>query len=298
MLHIFYSRLRMEEKALYKATEVRGLREVGVTVNFRDVGDLIWLDDFDGVQAGDVALCRCVGQTQNIALTQLLESRDVRVINPSATMLLCGDKIATAALLDRKAIPQPAWRFAGSSEAAVKAAEALGYPVVFKPAVGSWGRLLAKVSDREACEAVVEHKAHMGPAHSVFFIQKYVEKGGFDLRAVMIGGKTATLMKRSSDHWITNTARGGNPESFPMDAELEDLLNRTAQAIGGDFLAVDVFQTPEGWVINEVNGQPEFHGSVAATGIDVGGLMIDYAVKLHHETQGKTLQFPNHREGL
>ncbi|MDR1874546.1 MAG: RimK family alpha-L-glutamate ligase [Synergistaceae bacterium] len=273
MLHIFYSRLRMEEKALYKAAQARG-----VEPDFRDVGDFVWPDDFENVKPGDVALCRCVSQTQNIALTQLLEGRDVRVINPSATMLLCGDKIATAALLDRAKIPQPEWRVA-SGEAAVKAAESLGYPVVFKPAVGSWGRLLAKISDREACEAIVEHKERLGPAHSVFFMQKYVEKGGFDLRAVMIGGKTATLMKRASEHWITNTARGATPEPFPMDGKLEDLLHRTALAIGGDFLAVDVFGTPEGWVVNEVNGQPEFHGSVAATGVDVGGLMIDYTLK-------------------
>ncbi|MDR1730674.1 MAG: lysine biosynthesis protein LysX [Synergistaceae bacterium] len=275
MLHIFYSRLRMEEKALFRACEARALK-----VDFRDAGGLSWPDDFAAAAAGDVALCRCVSQTQNIALTQLLESRGVRVINPSETLLLCGDKISTAALLDRVGIPQPAWRVALSSESAVKAAETLGYPVVFKPASGSWGRLLAKVSDREACEAVVEHKDHMGPAHSVFFIQQYVEKNGFDLRAVMIGGKTATLMKRSSDHWITNTARGATPEPFALEPELEDLLNRTAKAIGGDFLAVDVFGTESGWVINEVNGQPEFHGSVAATGIDVAGLMIDYAVGL------------------
>jgi [lysine-biosynthesis-protein LysW]--L-2-aminoadipate ligase len=275
MLHIFYSRLRMEEKALYQAAQARGAEP-----NFRDVGDLVWPDDFENVQPGDVALCRCVSQTQNIALTQLLEGRDVRVINPATTMLLCGDKIATAALLDRVKIPQPGWRVTASSGAAVKAAESLGYPVVFKPAVGSWGRLLAKISDREACEAIVEHKDHLGPAHSVFFIQKYIEKGGFDLRAVMIGGKTATLMKRSSSHWITNTARGATPEPFPMDEKLEDLLARTAAAIGGDFLAIDIFGTPEGWVVNEVNGQPEFHGSVAATGVNVGGLMIDYALGL------------------
>ncbi|MDR1379692.1 MAG: lysine biosynthesis protein LysX [Synergistaceae bacterium] len=284
-LHIFYSRLRVEEKALLKAAESLGTEFLEASVDFRDVGDLVWPDDFENVAPHDVVLCRCVSQTQNVALTQLLESRGVRVINPSRALLLCGDKIATAALLDKDNIPQPAWRVATFSEGAVKAAESLGYPVVFKPAVGSWGRLLAKISDREACEAIVEHKAHMGPAHSVFFIQEYVEKRGFDLRAVMIGGKTVTLMKRSSEHWITNTARGAKPELYPMNEELENLLNRTAKAIGGDFLAVDVFKLENAkmentWVINEVNGQPEFHGSVAATGIDVGKLMVEYAVKL------------------
>jgi len=275
LLRIFYSRLRMEEKALHKAAAMRG-----VAFDFRDVGDLVWPDDFEGVGVGDVALCRCVSQTQNIAITQLLESRGVRAINPSETILVCGDKAVTAALLEKEKIPQPEWRVATSPEGAIKAAESIGYPVVFKPVSASWGRLLAKISDREACEAIAEHKGSMGPAHSVFFIQKYVEKNGFDIRAVMIGKKTATLMRRESAHWITNTARGATPKPCPMDPELEDLLNRTAVAIGGDFLAVDVFPTPDGWVINEVNGSPEFHGSVAATGIDVGGMMIDYALSL------------------
>jgi [lysine-biosynthesis-protein LysW]--L-2-aminoadipate ligase len=274
-LHIFYSRLRIEEKTLFKAAG-----SLGASANFKDVSDLVWPDDFKDVTAGDVALCRCVSQTQNIALTQLLEGRGVRAVNSSGAMLLCGDKVATAALLDKVGVPQPEWRAASSPEAAVKAAESLGYPVVFKPPVGSWGRLLAKISDREACEAIVEHKAHMGPAHSVYFVQKYVEKGGFDLRAVMIGGRTVTLMKRSSPHWITNTARGATPEPYPMDGELEALLERTAEAIGGDFLAVDLFRGESGWLVNEVNGQPEFHGSMAATGVDVGRLMVEYALRL------------------
>ena len=252
---------------------------MGVNVDFRDAGDFVWPLDFSAIKGG-VALCRLISQTQNIALTQLLESKGVRVINPSETVLLCGDKIATAAALEKAGIPQPGWRAASSPDAAIKAAESLGYPVVFKPSSGSWGRLLAKVDSRESCEAIAEHKAQMGPAHSIYFIQKYVEKDGFDIRAVMIGGKTVTLMKRCSEHWITNTARGASPEPYQMDAELESLLNRTASVIGGDFLAVDVFKTPEGYVINEVNGQPEFHGSMAATGIDIGRLMIEYAVKL------------------
>ena len=274
MLHVFYSRLRIEEKTLLKAAE-----SLGIGVDFRDVGDFVWPSDFSSVKGG-VALCRLISQTQNIALTQLLETNGVRVINPSETMLLCGDKIATAAALEKAGIPQPDWRATASPGSAVKAAESLGYPVVFKPVAGSWGRLLAKVDSRESCEAIAEHKAQMGPAHSVYFIQKYVEKNGFDIRAVMIGGKTATLMKRCSDHWITNTARGASPEPYPMDPELENLLERTASVIGGDFLAVDVFKTAKGYVINEVNGQPEFHGSMTATGTDIGRLMIEYAAKL------------------
>lgn len=272
-LTLYATRMRPEEKMLCEAAEA-----MGIPVSFRNASDMAWPDDFDA-GSGDVAICRVVGQTHNLALARLLESRGVRTINPSSVMALCGDKIATAACLDRAGLPQPAYRVAATPEAAVEAAESMGYPVVFKPACGSWGRLLAKVSNREGAEAVAGHKAAMGPSHSVFFIQEYVEKGGSDLRALLLGGQPVSLMRRKSDHWITNTARGGRPEPCPMPASLESLLRSVGRVIGGDFLAVDLFETDNGWTVNEVNGQPEFHGSMEATGIDFPRLVIEYAWK-------------------
>ena len=269
-LLIPYSRLRQEEKMLASAAE-----RLGLPADFRDVSSLFWPRDFD-VIPGDVAICRCVGQTHNLAVARLLESRGVKTINPSSVMTLCGDKIATAARLYAAGIPQPEFAVAASPEAAVEAAETLGYPVVFKPACGSWGRLLAKVSDRPGAEAVAYHKAALGASHSVFFVQRYVEKGGYDLRAILVGGQPVSLMRRKSSHWITNTARGGTPESCEISSPLEALLRRVAQAVGGDFLAVDLFETESGWLVNEVNGQPEFHGSVEATGLDLAGRLLKY----------------------
>ena len=270
-LFVPYTRLRPEEKMLASAAE-----RLGIPAEFRDVSALSWPDGFDAAP-GDVAICRCVGQTHNLALARLLESRGVKTINPSAVMTLCGDKIATAACLDAAGILQPAYRVAASPESAVEAAEAMGFPVVFKPACGSWGRLLAKVTDRLGAEAVALHKAAMGPSHSVFFIQEYVEKNGSDLRAILVGGEPVSLMRRKSAHWITNTARGATPEPCEMPPAMADLLRKVGSAIGGDFLAVDLFETENGWTVNEVNGQPEFHGSVEATGLDLPGKVLEYA---------------------
>ncbi len=266
-----YSRLRPEEKMLKAAAE-----RLGIPVDFQDASSLSWPGGFDA-KAGDAAICRCVGQTHNLALARLLESRGVRTINPSSVMTLCGDKIATAACLDAAGIPQPKYSVAATPESAVDAAESMGYPVVFKPACGSWGRLLAKVTDRNGAEAVAFHKAAMGPSHSVFFLQEYVEKGGSDLRAILVGGEPVSLMRRKSDHWITNTARGGMPVPCEMPDGMSALLRRVASVIGGDFLAVDLFETEEGWTVNEVNGQPEFHGSVEATGVDLPGKVLQHA---------------------
>ncbi len=127
--------------------------------------------------------------------------------------------------------------------------ERLGYPLVLKPATGSWGRLLAKINDRDALEAVAEHKAHMGAAHSVFFLQEYVEKKGFDLRATLLGGEVLTVIKRCSDHWITKHRPGRDPGRYPLSPEIRELLGRVQKAIGGEVLAVDLFEKRKaaGW---------------------------------------------------
>jgi len=273
-LKIFYSRLRTEEKLIFEALERKNIPYEPVNIRNVDAAGI-------PLEPGDVALCRCLSQTQNVALAEILESRGIRTVNPSSVMILCGDKIATAAVLQHHGIPQPEFRVAFSPEKALEMAEELGYPVVFKPAVGSWGRLLAKINDREAAEALIEHKSHMGAHHQVFFIQKYVEKGGFDLRVTMIGGEPLSAIQRWSDHWITNTARGGKALVYPLDSGLRELLYKVHDAIKGDFLAVDLFQTTDGWLVNEVNGQPEFRSSISSvTGVDIPGIMVQYVWKL------------------
>ena len=269
-LRIAYTRLRVEEKLLFEAAT-----RLGIPVAADDVEDRSW----PGIEAdpGDVVLCRCIGQTHNIALAQLLESRGIRTINCSSVIALCGDKVTTAAVLSRAGVPQPEYMVAFSPEGAVEAAEKMGYPVVFKPPVGSWGRLLAKVDCRETAEAVAEHKSHLGPSHSVYFLQKYVEKGGYDVRVTLVNGEPVTAIRRKSEHWITNTARGGVPEGMSVTDEMTSILRRTYEAVGGDILAVDLFLGPDGWLVNEINGQPEFRSSITTTGVDLPGLILKHA---------------------
>ena len=268
-LRILYSRLRAEEKQLAAAAEAKG-----IPCSLEDIRTAPWRIE---PNEGDVFLARCIGHLQNTAVARLLEAGGARVVNPSRVMETCGDKLATSAALAAAGIPQPAFRTAFSEEAALEAAEELGYPVVFKPACGSWGRLLALASNRETAEAIVEHKAHLGAAHQVFYIQSYVEKGGFDVRAFVLEGRPLCAIRRTSGHWITNTARGGRAENQPMDSELCDILGRVQAAVGGDFLAVDLFLTRLGWLVNEVNDGAEFRNSSAPTGVDIAGAVVEMA---------------------
>jgi [lysine-biosynthesis-protein LysW]--L-2-aminoadipate ligase len=147
-----------------------------------------------------------------------------------------------------------------------------------KPVVGSWGRLLAKVDDRAAAEAFIEHKAALGINHQVYYIQEYVAKPGRDIRAFVIGERPICAIYRSSENWITNTARGGIATNCPLTSQMIDICFRTAQAVGGGLLAMDLFETGDGLVVNEINHTMEFRNSISTTGVDIPARMVDYVL--------------------
>jgi [lysine-biosynthesis-protein LysW]--L-2-aminoadipate ligase len=162
------------------------------------------------------------------------------------------------------------------------AVEQLGYPVVFKPVVGSWGRMVSKVNDREAAEAIIEHRDVLGNyQHAIYYIQEYIDKRqGRDIRSFVVGGECIAAIYRTSEHWITNTARGGRTTNCPVTPELADLSVQAAQAVGGGVLAVDLLETQEGrLLVNEVNYTMEFRNSIETTGVDIPARIVDYVIE-------------------
>jgi [lysine-biosynthesis-protein LysW]--L-2-aminoadipate ligase len=156
----------------------------------------------------------------------------------------------------------------------------MGYPVVLKPGVGSWGRLLSKVNDREAAETVLEHKKVLGSYHhSIYYIQEYVNKPGRDIRAFVVGDETICAIYRTSKHWITNTARGGEATNCPVTPALNELCVNAAKAVGGGVVALDIFEDPDrGMLVNEINYTMEFRNSIDTTGVNIPARVIDYVI--------------------
>jgi len=229
--------------------------------------------------AVDVIVERCINHSRALHALRLYESLGRRCVNSFRVAATCGDKLLTSAALQDAAVPQPEVRVAFTPESALQAIEEMGYPVVLKPAVGSWGRLLAKVNDRDAAEALLEHKTVLGSYHhSIFYIQKYVEKRGRDIRAFVVGDECVAAIYRSSPHWIKNTARGGRSTRCDVGAELAELAVAGARAVGGGVVALDIFETARGLVVNEINYTMEFKNSVEPTGVDIPGRIVDYVL--------------------
>jgi [lysine-biosynthesis-protein LysW]--L-2-aminoadipate ligase len=277
-----HSVLRKDEKLLLEAFQT-----------WQDV-EVIPIDDRElrfclgrAEQPFDAVIERCINHSRALHALRIYESQGVRCVNTSQTAWICGDKLLTSIVLAENKIPQPEVRVAFTEESALAAIEEMGYPVVLKPAVGSWGRLLAKVNDRDAAEALLEHKTTLGSYHhSIFYIQKYVEKKGRDIRSFVIGGECVAAIYRYSDHWITNTARGGSATACVVDPDLAALSVRAARAVGGDVVALDIFESADGYIVNEINYTMEFKNSIAPTGVDIPRLIAAHVVRVARERTG------------
>ncbi len=274
---VLYSRVRVEEKWIFAALEKRG-------VDFDRLDDRAVHFDLEKPEPWrqyDAVLERSISYTSGLYALRVLDAFGVRTVNTVEVAEACGDKLTTSALLRKAGVPQPRNVVAFTPESALDALEELGYPAVVKPVVGSWGRLLAKINDRDAAEAVFEHKATLGSAqHQVFYIQEYIEKPGRDIRAIVIGDRVLTAMYRNSEHWITNTARGGRGELCPVTPEIEALCLQAAQAVGGGVLAVDLIEHPaRGFLVNEINHTMEFHTAQPLSGIDIAGEIVEYVMR-------------------
>jgi len=290
---VLSSRLRVEEKLLCEA-----LRERGVAyerVDSRRLAFELGCNGVNGASEGepdihhpspvtgyDVVLVRCLSHSRAYYLTRWLEFLGVPAVNSHHAIATCGDKLLTSAALQEAGLPTPRTTVAFTPEAALAAIEEIGYPVVLKPLHGSWGRLLSKINDREAAEAVLEHKTTLGGyQHSIFYVQEYVEKPGRDIRCFVVGDTTVAAIYRHSSHWITNTARGGEASNCPITPALDRLSRAAARAVGGGFLAVDVLEAPDGrYLVSEVNHTPEFRNSIAPTGVDIPGKVVDYVIEV------------------
>lgn len=200
------------------------------------------------------------------------------MVNSSEVIATCGDKALTSVALAAAGVPTPRTYVAFTPESALKAIETVGYPAVLKPVVGSWGRLVSRVSDREQAEQLIEHKATLGNyMHQIFYVQEYIAKPSYDIRSHVIGDRVTSAMRRSSDSWITNAARGATCELQPVTEEIEEISLRAAAAVGGGVLGVDLMPNPEGQLlVHEVNHTMEFKAAVAATGFDLPSAILDY----------------------
>ena len=271
---VLLSRVRVEEKLLLQELSSRG-----VETKVIDDRTLVLPTEKRPDLGVDVVMERCIQHGTALYALSVLAGWCVPTVNTYETAEICGNKLLTTMRLVRDRVPTPKTRIAFTPESALEAVEQIGYPAVMKPLIGSWGRLVSKVNDRESAEAIVEHKDVLGNyLHSIYYVQEYVAKPGRDIRAFVVGDETICAIYRYSQHWITNTARGGRAENCPVTPDLGELCVNAAKAVGGGVVAIDVLERDGELLVNEVNYTMEFRNSIDTTGVNIPARMIDYVL--------------------
>ncbi len=271
-----HSILRVEEKLLIDEFRTRpgvDLEKIDDRERFFDLHK----NDF----RFDVVIERCINHSRAVHALKIFGDFGIPTVNTYEVAEVCGSKFLTTQALIKTHVPTPKCYLAFTPESALAAMDELGFPCVIKPNTGSWGRLISKINDRDAAEAILEHKQILGSYHhSIFYIQEYVEKKGRDIRSFVVGDRCIAAVYRYSPHWITNTARGGKTENCPITEELHDVSVRAAKAVGGGVVAIDLFETPAGLSVNEVNYTMEFRNSITVTGVNIPAKVVDYVLEV------------------
>jgi len=267
----------------------QALRERGVEGERVDV-NTITLGLSEGINGYDVVLVRCLSHLRALYASKLLGDNGQCMVNTYEVIATSGDKLLTSLALVKRGVPTPRTKVAFTTQSALQSIEQMGYPVVLKPLNGSWGRLLAKINDRDAAETILEHKHTLGGyRHSVFYIQEYIDKPGRDIRSFVVGGEVIAAIYRHAPHWITNTARGGEAVACPITPQIEHLSRAAAEAVGGGVVAIDILEAPDGrLLVSEVNHTPEFRNSIAPTGVDIAGRIVDYVLEVAAMEPGRS----------
>ncbi|MEC4848821.1 MAG: lysine biosynthesis protein LysX [Nitrosarchaeum sp.] len=273
---ILYDTIRWEEKALLEAGKKKN-----INIQMVDCKNLALDLDKKPEDYGPV-IQRCVSYYRNLHSTAALEGMGVNVINCLNTGIFAGNKLFTHMLLKKYGVPTPYAAVAFSKDAAVEHLESHGYPKVIKPTVGSWGRLISKLNDKDSAEGIIESRESMYPIYQVHYLEEFVNRPPRDIRAIMVGDKIVAAIYRTSGNgnWKTNMALGGTAEPCKVTPEMEEMCIKAKNAVQGDIVGVDLMESEErGLVVHEVNNTTEYKNTVRVCGIDIPSLMIDYVIK-------------------
>ncbi len=275
---IVFDRLRTEEKMLQKEAVNLGHDALMLDAKITQVNTDSKKEDFD---LGDVVLERCVSYFRGLHFTSSLEFLDIPVLNKFEVANICGNKMFMTLLLKKNNIPTPKTYFSFSSESAADNLEKTGFPLVIKPVIGSWGRGVMPIKDKDTMEAVFEIRDITDSPHDrIYYLQELINRPPRDIRVITVGDEPiAAMYRKSSGGFKTNIALGADPEICEITKEMEDLAVKASKAMGGGILGIDIMEDEKrGLVVHEVNNTVEFKGLARVAKRNIPKEMIEFAL--------------------
>ena len=269
MLTFIYDSISWEEKEL-----IKGLQSESIKLNLVNAKDnalnLTGKLDFEGP-----AVIRCMSSRRSLYYSYILESHGIKTINSFNTFSIAGNKVFTTSYLYKNGIKTPETSVSFSHDNALSTADNMGYPVVFKPASGSWGRMISLLENENIAETVFSMNDMVN--ENSYYLQKYVKRPPRDVRAIVVGDNiSATIYRYSGEGWKTNLALGGKVEKAVLPESQLDILLRVAHLFDPGIIGIDAMETDEGLVVHEINSRVEFKGASKVYGNKIINDIVQY----------------------
>ncbi len=198
------------------------------------------------------------------------------VIDDPISMIRCTNKVFLMELLGQNQVPTPPTVIIAEDTNLAKAIDELGLPLVVKIPDGSFSRGVHKIESpnefKRVCDELFEET-------DLLLAQKFLPTE-FDWRVGVLAGEPLFVCqyRMARGHWqivkhrSDGSAREGGFKTFDLDQAppaLIDVAVRAARPIGEGFYGVDIKQTENGFIVMEVNDNPNLeHGIEDIVGKD------------------------------
>ncbi len=237
------------------------------------------VNEIDILQDLDALITRPIGRGSleeilfRMNLLHKLERLGLLIINPPLAIERSVDKYCSLTLFQENGLPVPRTAVTESHDEALKCFHELGGDVVVKPLFGSRGVGATRITDPDIAARVFRTISFY---HGVLYLQEFINHGGSDIRAFVIGDRVVAAMRRIAENWKTNVSLGAKPVPLNLPAELESLAVKAAKVIGCKVTGVDIVEGPDGPLVIELNSQPGWRGLQSVTKISIADEIISY----------------------
>lgn len=237
------------------------------------------VNEIDILQDLDAMITRPIGRGSleeilfRMNLLQKLERLGLLIINPPLAIERSVDKYCSLTLFQENGLPVPRTAVTESHDEALKCFHELGGDVVVKPLFGSRGVGATRITDPDIAARVFRTISFH---HGVLYLQEFINHGGSDIRAFVIGDRVVAAMRRIAENWKTNVSLGAKPVPLNLPAELESLAVKAAKVIGCKVTGVDIVEGPDGPLVIELNSQPGWRGLQSVTKTSIADEIISY----------------------
>ena len=178
------------------------------------------------------------------------------------------DKLLTHIKLQRGKVAMPETYVATTAESAKSVLKKMTCPIIIKMPAGTHGKGVMVADSHESAASMIDALSML---KQPFLLQEFIDTGGCDVRAFVVGEKVIASMKRIAVKGETraNIHAGGEGKGIMLDRKTQKIAIEAAKSLGVSICGVDILESMRGPMVLEVNLSPSLQGITKATKIDV-----------------------------